>query len=77
MIYWGHMSCFEEAGMTMDHYQRLPVKPHITTILFCEGVQTFSKAPMFKGDIKVTGMLVKKNENETLRETNQWGCTEP
>ena len=65
------MSCFEEAGMTMDHYQRLPVKPHITTILFCEGVQTFSKAPMFKGDIKVTGMLVKKNENETLRETNQ------
>lgn len=59
MIYRGHMSCFEE-GMTLDHYQRLHVEPHITTILFCEGVQTFSKAPMLKGDIKVTGMLVKK-----------------
>lgn len=58
MIYRGHMSCFEE-GMTLDHNQRLHVKPHITTILFCEGVQTFSKAPMLKGD-KVTGMLVKK-----------------
>lgn len=59
MIYRGHMSCFEE-GMTLDHNQRLHVKPHITTILFCEGVQTLSKAPMLKGDIKVTGMLVKK-----------------
>ena len=59
MIYRGHMSCFEE-GMTLDHNQRLHVKPHITTILFCEGVQTFSKAPMLKGGIKVTGMLVKK-----------------
>ena len=59
MIYRGHMSCFEE-GMTLDHNQRLHVKPHITTIPFCEGVQTFSKAPMLKGDIKVTGMLVKK-----------------
>lgn len=59
MIYWGHMSCFEE-GMTLDHNQRLHVKPHITTILFCEGVQTLSKAAMLKGDIKVTGILVKK-----------------
>ena len=53
------MSCFEE-GMTLDHNQRLHVKPQITTIQFCEGVQTLSKAPMLKGDIKVTGMLVKK-----------------
>ena len=59
MIYRGHMTCFEE-GMTLDHNQRLHVEPHITTMLFCEGVQTFSKAPMLKGDIKVTGMLVKK-----------------
>ena len=59
MIYWGHMSFFEE-GMTLDHNQRLHVKPQITTILFCEGVLTLSKAPMLKGDKKVIGMLVKK-----------------
>ena len=59
MIYWGHMSFFEE-GMTLDHNQRLHVKPQITTILFCEGVQTLSKAPMLKGDKKGIGMLVKK-----------------
>ena len=28
----------------LDHNQRLPVKPHITIILFCDVIQTFSKA---------------------------------
>lgn len=62
MIYRGHMSCFEE-GMTLDHNQRLHVKPHITTNTVLRRCPDVFQGPNAQGGYKSDRDARQKNEN--------------